>query len=94
MTIKITKVSTTTGEVTLQIAYDNPAGSGNLYTFTLRKQDLFDRLKLVRELLDRPLTLQDAKQALVAVVNEARAGKSSVPEDFNFTQVINLELEA
>jgi hypothetical protein len=94
LTIKITQVSTTTGEVTLQIAYDNPVGSGNLYTFTLKKQDLFDRLKRVRELLGRPLTLQDAKQALVAIVNEVRAGKSSVPEDFSFAQVIDVELEA
>ncbi|MCW4045234.1 MAG: hypothetical protein NWE94_06935 [Candidatus Bathyarchaeota archaeon] len=94
MTIKITQVSATTGEVTLQIAFDNPAGSGAMSTFALKKQDLYDRLKSVRELLGRALTLQDAKQALVAVVNEVRAGKSTVPEDFNFASVIGVELEA
>ncbi len=94
MTIKITQVSTTTGEVTLQIAYDNLVGKGELSTFTLKKQDLFERLKQIRELLGRPLTLQDAKQALVAIVNEVRAEKSSVPEDFDFTAFIGVELEA
>jgi hypothetical protein len=94
LTVKIAQVSTTTGEVTLQIAYDNPVGSGAMFTFTLKKQDLFERLKRIRELLGRTLTLQDAKQALVAIVNEVRVGRSSVPEDFNFTGVIGVELEA
>ena len=94
MTIKITQVSTSTGEVTLTIVYDNPAGSGTVFTFTLKKQDLFERLRRIRELLGRPLTLQDAKYALIAVVNELRAGRIGVPEDFNFSSVIDVELEA
>lgn len=62
-------------------------------SFVLKKQDLFERLRKIRELLGRPLTLQDAKLALIAIVNEVRAGKSGVPEDFNFSSVIDVELE-
>ncbi|MCW4002408.1 MAG: hypothetical protein NWE95_00640 [Candidatus Bathyarchaeota archaeon] len=93
MTVKITQVSTTTGEVTLTIAYDNPAGSGTMFAFALKKQDLFERLRRIRELLGRPLTLQDAKLALLVIINELRAGRISVPEDFNFGAVIDVELE-
>ena len=91
--MKITQVATTTGEVTFTIAYDNPAGSGTMFTFTLKKQDLFERLKRIRELLGRQLTLQDAKLALLVIINELRSGKSGVPEDFNFAAVIDVELE-
>jgi hypothetical protein len=91
--VTIAQVSTTTGEVTLTIVYDNPAGSGTMFTFLLKKQDLFDRLRKIRELLGRQLTLQDAKLALLVIVNELRAGKSGVPEDFNFSSVIDVELE-
>ena len=93
MTIKITQVSISTGEVLLTIVYDNPAGSGTMFTLTLKKQDLFERLRRIRELLGRPLTLQDAKYALIAIVNELRAGRIGVPEDFNFSSVIDVELE-
>ncbi len=93
MTIKITQVSISTGEVLLTIAYDNPAGSGTMFTFALKKQDLFERLRRIRELLGRPLTLQDAKFALIVIVNELRAGRIGVPEDFNFSSVIDVELE-
>ena len=93
VTIKITQVSISTGEVLLTIVYDNPAGSEIMFTFVLKKQDLFERLRRIRELLGRSLTLQDAKYALIAVVNELRAGRLGVPEDFNFSSVIDVELE-
>jgi hypothetical protein len=93
MTVKITQVSTSLGEIVLTITYDNPAGSGQNFTFQLRKQDLVDRLIQVRTLLGRPLTLTDAKQALVAIINEVRQGQQGIPEDFNFTPYIGVNLE-
>ena len=94
MTVKITQVSTTSGEVLLTLTYDNPQGSGNFATFSLRKSDLVDRLIEVRLLLGRPLTLTDAKEAILAIINEVRKGKAGIPEDFNFAPFINIELEA
>jgi hypothetical protein len=94
MTVKITQVSATAGEVVLTVAYDNPKESTTMSTFKLRKQDLVDRLIQIRSLLGRPLTLTDAKQALVEIINEVRSGQQGVPEDFDFTPYIGVELEA
>jgi hypothetical protein len=52
-----------------------------------------DRLISVRALLGRPLTVTDARQAIVSIINEVRRGKSGVPENFDFTPYINVELE-
>lgn len=93
MTIKITAVSASTGEISLTLTYDNPKGSGTTFSFQLRKQDLVDRLITIRSLLGRPLTLTDAKQAIVEVINEVRIGQSGVPENFDFTPYIGVELE-
>ena len=93
MTIKITQVSTSTGEVALTITYDNPAGSGQMFSYGLRKQDLFDRLIQIRGLLGRALTITDAKQALVEIINEVRRNVAGIPQDFDFTPFINVELE-
>lgn len=94
MTIKITQVSASSGDIILIITYDNPVGSGQLSTFQLSKQDLVNRLIQVRTLLGRPLTLTDAKQAIVAIINEVRKGQSGIPEQFDFTPYIGVELEA
>jgi hypothetical protein len=93
MTIKITAVATSSGEIVLTLTYDNPSGSGTLYTYQLRKQDLVDRLVQVRSLLDRPLTILDAKQAIVEIINEVRRNQSGIPENFDFAPYINVELE-
>jgi hypothetical protein len=94
LTIKITQVSSASGEIVLTVTYDNPVGSEEMHNLLLKKQDLFERLRRIRELLGRALTLQDAKYALVALVNEVRSGGLGVPEDFNFSAVIDVELEA
>ena len=93
MTIKITQIQTAGGDAVLILTFDNPSGSGNLLTFTVRMQDLVDRLITVRNLLGRPLTLTDARQALVALIKEVRKGKSGVPERFDFAPHIGAELE-
>jgi hypothetical protein len=93
MTIKITQVTSSSGEVILTITYDNPAGSGKLSAFNLRKQDLADRLIQIRSLLGRALTLTDAQQALVEIINEVRRGRQGIPENFDFTPYIGVELE-
>lgn len=93
MTIKITSVSTSSGEIVLAVAYDNPSGSGTMFSVNVRKEDLFNRLIQIKALLGRPLTLTDARQVLVEIVNEIRVGKTGIPENFDFSPYINLELE-
>ena len=94
MTIKITSVSAASGEIVLTIAYDNPRGSGNFFSYKLKKTELYQRLREIEELLGRAITLTDAQEALVAIINEVRTNKSSIPADFDFTQYLNTELEA
>ena len=65
-----------------------------MFTYSLRKQDLFDRLIQIRGLLGRVLTITDAKQALVEIINEVRKNAAGIPQDFDFTPYINIELEA
>jgi len=94
MTIKITSVSSASGQIVLTIAYDNPQGSGNISTFQLSYQDLKSRLVQVATLLGRNVTLTDAQQALVEIINEVRRNQAGIPQDFNFTPYIGAELEA
>ena len=93
MTVKITQVSTLTGEVLLTVTYDNPKGSGQMYTVTISKQALMDNLTQVYSLLGRQITLVDAEQALVSIVNKVRLGQTGIPAAFDFTPYINVELE-
>jgi hypothetical protein len=94
MTIKITQISLTSGQIMLTITYDNPRGSGNLSTFQLSYQDLKNRLVQVAALLGRNLTLIDAQQALVEIINEVRQNRAGIPQNFDFTPYIGVELEA
>ena len=88
--IKIVQVNTSSGEVVVRIQYDKDS---LVFTVDVRKDDLVERLKLVRKTLGRPVTLTDVKQTTVALVNEVRAGKSPLPEDFNYADFIGVDLE-
>jgi hypothetical protein len=89
--IKITQVNTSSGEVVVRIQYDKDS---LVFAVDVRKDELIERLKLVRKTLGRPLTLTDVKQVIVALVNEVRTGKSPIPEDFNYAEFIGVDLEA
>ena len=89
--IKITQVNTSSGEVVVRIQYDKDS---QVFTVDVRKDELIERLKLVRKTLGRPVTLTDVKQVIVALVNEVRTGKSPIPEDFNYADFIGMDLEA
>lgn len=94
MTIKISQVQTTGGDATLVLTFDNPKGSGNMQSFSLRKSDLYSRLTQLLSLVGRPLTLADAQQVIIQIVNEARVGLAGVPQNFDFAPYIGVELEA
>ena len=89
--IKIVQVNTSSGEVVVKIQYDKDS---LVFAVDVRKDDLIERLKLVRKTLGRPVTLTDAKQIIVALINEVRTGKSPIPEDFNYADFIGMDLEA
>ncbi|MGA3192659.1 MAG: hypothetical protein ABSD73_09145 [Candidatus Bathyarchaeia archaeon] len=93
MTIKITQVATASGQIMLTVTYDNPKGSGTLYIFQPSYQSLVERLVQVSALLGRNVTLTDAQQALVEIVNEVRKNQAGIPQNFDFTPYIGTELE-
>ena len=84
-------MNTSSGEVVVRIQYDKDS---LVFVVDVRKDELIERLKLVRKTLGRPLTLTDVKQVIVALVNEVRTGKSPIPEDFNYAEFIGVDLEA
>jgi hypothetical protein len=92
--IKITQVIVENGEINLTITFDMPDETTK--TFKLNYLDLVERLKTVRQLLGRPLTVKDAKEALVAIVNQVRAGKKDLPESFlaALQSSVGVDLEA
>jgi hypothetical protein len=93
MTIKITQVTTSTGEIILTIVYDDPKGSEIIRTFTLRKNDLYGILGDVCKSLGRTATLTDAQQVIVSIVRQLRSGAQFLPANFDFAPYIGVELE-
>jgi len=75
----------------LTLQYDR---DGETFALTLNKTDLIERLKTVKQILGRPLTLQDAKLAIIKIINETRAGQKQLTEQFDFTQWIGTDLES
>lgn len=93
MTIKITQVSMSSGEVLLTVTYDNPKDSGIMFSFKMRKQDFWDNLIQIYTLLGRPLTSTDMQQTFVALINKMRLGQLGMPGDFDFVPYIGVNLE-
>jgi len=88
--IKITQIDVAHGDVKLTVQFSD----GTLTrTEIIRLQDLIDKLKIIREILGRPLKLQDVKEVLISIVNEFRAGKQSIPEQFDLAAWIGVDLE-
>jgi hypothetical protein len=88
--IKLSSVSTSGGDTTLTFSFDN-AGQTSIVQISLA--DVLDRLKIVKKVLGRPLTLADAKLAIIQIVNELRAGSLPLGERFDFGPFIGVDLE-
>jgi len=89
--IKITQVQRTTGDVYIRLDYDQ---DGKTNTLTIDTREIVERLKQVRSLLGRPLTLTDLRQIVVTMVNEIRQGKQPLLEVFPYENYIGVDLEA
>jgi len=89
--IKLTTVSTVNGEITLTFQCDGfPEGVRNVQ---IPLADVVERLKTVKQVLGRNVTLQDAKDVIVAIVKQLRQAQSPITERFDFTQYIGVDLE-
>jgi len=89
--IKLKQVMTVYGETTLIFDCDGfPEG---VRTVPVPLADVIEKLKTVKEILGRSVTLQDAKAVIVTLINEMRRQKSPITERFDFTQYIGVDLE-
>jgi len=89
--IKITQVQRTTGDVYIRLEYDD---DGKTLTVTVAAREIVERMKQVRSLLGRPLTLVDLRQVIVTMMSEIRQGKQPLLEVFLYEDYIGVDLEA
>jgi len=89
--IKLAQVQTIQAECYLTFEYTH---AEQTLTVTINRSDIIERLKTVKKILGRALTLQDAKLAIVRMINEIREGKQQLTEEFDYSKVIGVDLEA
>ena len=90
MTVKIMQVKRNEGEVVLVIQYDHDS---TMKTLDLDNKEIILRMKELKKLVGRALTLQDLKDVVVQIVNETRQGKAPLAERFPYETYIGVELE-
>jgi len=89
--IKLTAVSTVNGEVTLTFQVDFP--DSTIRTVQIPLAEIVEKLKTVKQVLGRNVTVQDAKDVIVTLVNQIRQEKSPITERFDFSPYIGVDLE-
>ena len=90
MTVKITNVKTSAGEIILTVTYDL---KGELKTVKLSKEDVYDRLTQYHNITGRKIKDSDVQDVIVQLINEEREGKSRILDKIDFTTLLNAELE-
>lgn len=78
-----------TGQTLLTFTYDNPSG-----TIVIDLVDVQTRLRELQNLLSRPVILDDAKYVIIKIINELRAGSSTLTAGFDYALYIGVDLEA
>jgi len=89
--IKLSAVSTMNGEVTLTFQVDFP--DSTIRTVQIPLAEIVERLKIVKQILGTNITLQDARNVIITIVNQMRQQKSPLTERFDFTAYIGVDLE-
>jgi hypothetical protein len=64
------------------------------FEITINAEDLVARLKTVKAGLGRPMTIDDLKMVIIQLFNEIREGKATLTEMFDYTELLNIDLEA
>jgi hypothetical protein len=90
--IKITQIRTGSGLFLATVEYDGPFIDTK--TMTIDLADVRDRLKQVSKLLGRKPVLKDVKDAIIAIVNDARNQKEYLDIPINLSDYLNINLEA
>ena len=91
MTVIITQVKRDTAEVVLTIEYSTDAGTE---TVKVDAEQIVDRFKKLRSLLGRKPTMDEARDAVAAIIKELREGKQPLVEIIPWENYIGVDLEA
>jgi hypothetical protein len=89
--IKLKQVLTVLGKGILVFETDFP--DGTVKDVQIDVSELEDRLKQLRELLGRDLTVADLKDVVKNVVNQIRSGAQPFPQKFDYTALIGVDFE-
>ena len=89
--IKLKTVEMRAGETTLVFDVDGfPEG---IREVEIPLEEIVSKLKMVKQILGQPVTIQDAKNVIVTLVNHLRQEKTPITERFDFTSFIGVDLE-
>ena len=88
--IKIIQVQRSTGDVYLTFQYNL---GGQIKTIVVDTREIIERMKSLKVLVGRPLTLTDLKNIVITMINEIRVGKQPLLETFSYENYINIDLE-
>jgi len=78
------------GDVYITFQYDQ---EGQILTVTIDAREIVERMKTLKEIVGRTLTLTDLKNVIVTLINEIRQGKTPLLEVFSYEDYINIDLE-
>jgi hypothetical protein len=89
--IKLKQVETRHGETTL--VFDVSFPDETIQEVEIPLEEIVSKLKTVKQILGQPVTIQDAKNVIITLVNQLRQGKKPITERFDFSSWIGVDLE-
>ena len=89
--IKLKQIVTTHGEAVLVFDVSFPDETVQEVEITLG--EIKGKLKILKSVVGRQLTLKDVKDVIVNIVNLLRQDKQALEERFDFSQWIGVDLE-
>ena len=88
--IKLKQITTENAEIILLFEYDQ---GGQVYSVKFSYNYIRERLKRIKDILGRSLTIQDLKFVIIKIINEIRANQIPLLERFDLSQFIGVDLE-
>jgi len=88
--IKIKQVYTEHGEGYLTVEYDV---EGRLKQVTISLGDVAEKLRELKAIVGRKLTVQDLKDVVKTLIDKHREGQAVLLEKFDFSPLIDVDLE-
>lgn len=93
--IKIRSIGITKGETTLTIEYTNDlADSKKILTAEIKKADIDDKLKILKDVTGQNPTEQDHKNVICKIIDDARKNYVRLNNVFDYSKMVNVNIES